>query len=210
MGRVTATENTYGLDTGHHPHKHVLLFLDASADLEALGGTLGAAWVSSARETGLTAKLGVGLDLRGGERAGQYVGKLGLEVALAVCKLGRTRGRLGVWELLAESHGDPATWQAQAFIEFARTMKGRKHLVWSKGLKDRLLIEDVTDDEIMDGDGDDDERLLAVLTRDAWRSVQRGEVRGELLQCLGILDVAAVERLLLDLGISPVDGICWM
>jgi hypothetical protein len=81
-------------------------------------------------------------------------------------------------------------------------MKGRKQLVFSKGLKARFEVEEKTDEDIMLAGGEQDEELLATIARDLWRGVYRHEVRGELLQLLGLGDVAEARVLLRSLGLD--------
>lgn len=202
VGRVSAQEVTCGHAAGWHPHRHVLLFVDGSADPSDLADALSRAWTHAAERSGLTASIEHGFDLRGGQAAGNYVAKLGLEVALAVRKKGRSSSSFGIWQLLEESAaGD--TFAGRLFVEFAGTMKGRRHLVWSDGLKARFGLDEVTDDEIMEAGGDQDEALLATLTRDLWRGVLANDLRGELLACLGIDDRQEAADLLRAFGLDP-------
>lgn len=205
VGRVTAQEVTYGHASGWHPHRHALLFLARGIDqgrLSTLLELLAPEWRRAAARAGVNASLAHGLDLRGGDAAGEYVAKLGLEVALAVRKLGRGGDRFGVWQLLDQAD-QGASWAGPAFVTYARAMKGKRHLVWSDGLKKRLGVDEVTDEDIMEADGDQDEQLFARLTRELWGGVYRNELRGELLQLLGVGDVAEARLLLREFGLDP-------
>lgn len=216
LGRVTATETTYGHGSGWHPHRHALLFVDAeaaeglapaNAERPELVQRLDLAWRQCCTVAGLTAAAGIGLDVRGGESAGAYVAKLGLELALATCKRGRG-GRFGPWQLLAES-ADASAWAGSRFVEYAKATKGSRHLVWSAGLKTALGVEEITDAEIMDAPAEHDEERMVGLTRSLWRAVCRSEQRGQLLQLLGLGDIGAVEDLAWRLGIDPAAGFRW-
>lgn len=199
IGRVSSFEVTFGHSSGWHPHRHVALFVDSSADPHHVQHHLASTWSTCAARHGLTASLDRGLDARGGEAAGQYVAKLGLEVALAVRKLGRGE-RYGVWQLL--NHAPTSAWARCAFIDFARTMKGKRQLVWSKGLKALLGVDEQTDQDIMESGGDQDEAWLADLTHQLWKGVYRNEIRGDLLRLLGIGDVQAARQLLAAYGLD--------
>ena len=201
VGRVTAFEVTFGHDTGWHPHRHALVFVEQDDEHTAfeLFDCLSDEWVRCCASSGLHATREHGLDVRGGEAAGAYVAKLGLEVALAVRKVGR-RSRFGIWQLLEQAQNP---WARAAFAAFAHAMKGKRHLVWSRGLKARLGVEDVSDEEIMEDGGSEDEALLAVLSRSLWRGVYANEIRGELLQILGIGDLEEARTLLLAFGLDP-------
>lgn len=200
LGRVSAFEVTFGHESGWHPHRHVLLFVKDQDPFVPvyLAEKLPAYWSSSCEKYGLHASAEHGLDIRGGEAAGAYVAKLGLEVALAVRKLGRG-SRFGIWQLLEHSQH---AWARSAFHTFATTMKGKRHLVWSRGLKALFQLEDITDEEIMADGGSEDETLLAILTRSLWRGVYANEIRGELLRLLGVGDVEEARTLLRAFGLD--------
>jgi hypothetical protein len=142
--------------------------------------------------------------VRGGEIAGFYVANLGLEVALAVRKRGRGQERHGVWQLLeASRQGDQEA--GARFVEYARTMKGRRQLTWSKILRDRLGLEEVTDAEILEATGEQDEAIFAILTKQLWRGVLNEDCRGELLAICGQGSLRAVHDYLQARGL-PTQG----
>jgi len=192
---------TYGHETGWHPHRHVLIFVERDEYAEYVWTMLTDAWVKACSRSGLTASESRGLDVRGGESAGAYVAKLGLEVALAVGKRGRGVHRFGPWQLLDEARND-VSWAANAFRMYAHSMKGRRHLVWSRGLREHFGLVELTDAEVVESKADEDERLFAELTKACWRGVYRNELRGELLQLLGIGDVEEARTLLRVYGVD--------
>jgi hypothetical protein len=200
-GRITAQEVTFGNQTGWHPHRHALLFIDASADLERLTAALAHAWHSITNRHGLKTTLKAGFDLRGGESAGAYVSKLGLEVALACRKIGRTQHRFGPWQMLHLA-SQKTHWAAQRFIEYTASCRGSRHLVWSPGLKARLGITDTTDAEIMESPAEQDERLYATLSRTLWKAVHLAGLRADLLESIGVDEPAELKALLAEAGIA--------
>jgi hypothetical protein len=201
-GRVSALEITFGLATGYHPHDHAAFFVRADTDPHDVQLVLGPAWVEACRRVGLVASLHHGLDVRGGEAAGAYVSKLGLEVALAVRKLGRG-DRHGIWQLLHRSASDP--WAALAFQTIARTLRKRRqrHLIWSDGLRDYLgLGVELSDEEVMQAKGELDEQMFAWLTHKLWKGVCSNDLRGELLQAAGTGDTQSAVDLLAAFGLD--------
>lgn len=203
IGRVSSTEVTFGHGSGWHPHVHVLLFIDGASDVDLLRSEFCGTWFNCCERVGLDCSMSRGLDIRGGEAAGAYVAKLGLEVALAVRKRGRGVDRFGVWELL-QACDDGHTWAASRFVEFASVMKGRRHLVWSAGLRSNLaLASEWSDEAIMAKPGEADEALYAKILRDTWRGICRAGVRGEVLQLLGLDDLDEARNLLLACGVDP-------
>lgn len=207
VGRVSSLEVTYGNANGWHPHYHVLLFIDAGADLDHLANVMRDAWMSCLHKETLQALPQRAFDLRGGEQAGAYVSKLGMEVALAVCKKGRSPGRFGVWELLANDEA----WSDAKYCEYARYMKGKHTLRYSKGLKKRYQVEEVTDAEIMELDGEADEVLVCVISKRMWSAICRSHSRGQVLEQLANIGPDTVQHLeafALVLG-EPPGGFAW-
>ncbi len=201
-GRVSGFEITFGLGSGYHPHDHALLFVRADTDPLEVQRALAPLWVEACRRVGLVASLHHGLDVRGGEAAGAYVSKLGLEVALAVRKLGRG-DRHGIWQLLHRSASDP--WAALAFQTIARTLRKRRqrHLIWSDGLRDYLgLGVELSDEEVMQAKGELDEQMFAWLTHKLWKGVCSNDLRGELLQAAGTGDTQSAVDLLAAFGLD--------
>lgn len=159
-GYVTTTEVTIGRN-GFHPHFHMIVGLKGcTADegylkLEELRDT----WQVACAAHGLDASEIPAFDLVRANNVGQYVSKFGAagELTLQHAKVGR-KGSMTPWQLLrwawnapdeAERRRCQSLWQ-----EYATVFQGRKQLVWSKGLKARVNIDDVTDDELADVEGE--------------------------------------------------------
>lgn len=202
LGSVYALECTYGHGSGFHPHRHTLLFTQTGTISPQDEYTLKAQWLKAVQKHGGTCTHKHGLDIRGGDAAGEYVAKLGLEVALAVRKKGRGEN-FGVWQLL-QAHATGQHWAGRIFKHYAESMKGRTHLKWSRGLRSKLLLEpELTDEEIMSSKADKDETHLCTLTKALWRGVYRNELRGQLLKHLGIGSIHEACALLVAYGLDP-------
>jgi len=205
VGHVTGLEATYGHGSSWHPHLHTLLLLNDPGGLNHPALML--AWQRITAKLGRPASLAHGLDIRGGSAAAAYLAKLGLEVALAVRKLGRGADRFGVWQLLEESRTGSA-WAGHAFREFAEAMKGRHHLRWSPGLKAQLGIADVDDQTLAEAPGEEDEALLALIGARTWQGIVRADLRAEFLMACAGGDEAEARDLLLAFGVD-VSGLLW-
>ena len=205
FGRVTATEITYGQAAGWHPHRHILLF--ASSELDTwLEHTLAEYWQRACASHGLHASLDRGVDLRGGDAAACYVAKLGLEVAGAlgaVGKVGRTSGRYTPWQLLAGSM-DGLVWAGNAFTEYGYTMRGKRQLVWSRGLRESLGVVETTDESLAEMPETEADRLLAMFTHALWSGIVRTrvDIRAELAQALKARNLPAVYEILSANGLD--------
>jgi hypothetical protein len=194
-GWIKRLEVTLGRN-GWHPHLHVLLFLQPGttlAELAELADAWYAAWSGRliraglgmpSREHGVDAKR---LDLAGGHAdIARYVAKTeyaaapgslsaALELANAGTKRGRRAGSRSPMQLLADAVRDGLADDVARWREYEQALRGRPHLLWSDGLRARLLAElpELSDQEAAESN-DGAGRLLATLDRDTWRLVRRG------------------------------------
>ncbi len=209
VGSIRALENTDGVN-GFHPHQHVLFFVASGIDLEAFTRELRDRWGSSVAKVGRYASPRWGLDVQAADaKIADYVAKFGREpkwttaheLAKAVSKRGRRDG-LTMMELLDAYVvlGDVAA--GQRWQEYAITFKGRKQLVWSKGLRALLglVVEEKSDQEIVE-EIVEDAVILAQLDMAAWRVVLANDARGELLEVASSGDADKVWLFLGSLGI---------
>jgi hypothetical protein len=157
VASVTGMETTWGRGAGWHPHKHALFFSNKSEiDVDELQSVLAERWKNVLARLHHYAHSDYGVDVRiGDDKAGDYVSKWGLEFELAKSPVKKGRsGKDGVkgyspFELL-ELYGDGEKWAGALFQEYAAVMKGRKQLVWSRGARKLLGMEDqeATDEEL--------------------------------------------------------------
>jgi hypothetical protein len=199
VGRITGQECTYGTRSGWHPHRHVLCFVDSISESdEAL---LKREWVASCKQAGLSCTYERGLDVRGGDnRVGQYLAKLGLEVTLVNAKKGRAGG-MAPFQLLDWAEDLPLA--RDLYQEFACAMKGKRALWWSRGLKKRFGIDEVSDEELVEAPAEEDEILRALLHRDGLRLLSRHAAQGEFLALCGADDFDEARRFLVEKGGHP-------
>ena len=123
-----------------------------------------------------------GLKLDDGSKAAKYVSKWGLEDEMTK---GHTKKALHgetPFDFLRSYLADPNDKQAGAlFREFAEAFKGKRQLVWSRGLKKRYAIGELSDEELS-AQTDDQARLLGQITLEQWCDVLAVEGRGVVLQ----------------------------
>lgn len=190
IGQVRALEVTHGRKSAHnngwHPHFHILLFVDFSPMKPTLSSwkeRLHARWESYCLKAGLGApSLRHGIDLQDGSHAERYVSKWGLEDEMTKghTKKGRDGGE-SPFDLLRSLLANDGDKQAAAlFAEYAKCFKGKQQLSWSNGLKKSLLVESVSDEEILSR-ADDKAVFLCQLSVEDWRKVIKRNAQGELL-----------------------------
>lgn len=185
VGYVSALEVTWGPAHGWHPHKHVLFLSKLGADeldADALHERL------SARFGRMIAKLGGyassihGLRVQLADQGGAaYLHKWGLDAELTKAPVKRGRGGYSPFELLA-LYQEGQGWAGALFVEYAEAFKGRRQLVWSRGLRDLLGVgAELSDEELAELEEEPAEVLVS-LTRQQWRVVCQAGARGRLLE----------------------------
>lgn len=206
VGKIRAWEVTHGAN-GWHPHFHILVFLKAPLDgLAGWRDCLARRWQNSCRRAGLPIPdLTHGCDLRDGTYAAAYASKWGLpeEMTKGHIKQGKEGGKTP-FDLLGDFADTGDMEPGRLFQEYAVVFKGKRQLVWSPGLKDRLRIEDVTDDQAAAG-GDDGAFLLGLITLEQWRAVLLADKRAELLELAESSGWLGVVSLLENLPPPPAE-----
>lgn len=154
--QIRSFEVTYG-QNGWHPHFHILLFIDDNFHPDLLKfdirEELAKFWISCCVKSGLPApSLRHGLDLRSGHYADKYVSKWGIEHEMTKGHVKKGReGGFTPFDLLQFSVDDELVYgksSSKLFQEFAISFKGARQLVWARGLKKLLGIEEKTDEEL--------------------------------------------------------------
>lgn len=199
VGHVRAWEVTHGrrreVSHGWHPHFHLLLFLEGDpGPLSVWEDLLFQVWGNACRLGGLDAPSRAhGVRLDDGSKAGSYVSKFGqeetagsvwgLDAEMTKGHIKRSKDGESPFDLLRAIFADRGDEQSRGLVgEYAAAFHGKRQLVWSRGLRDRLGLDaDVSDEEIA-ASQEEGAEVLGRLTVDEWRAVLRFDVRGELLE----------------------------
>jgi len=189
-GHITATEVTGGGRNGWHPHYHVIVILDRSelVDLEVLREP----WLASLRGAGLDGA-GAAFQVQDASQAQQYIAKWGAaeEMTLSGQKLGRCAESRTPAQLLADSCDENDSRAGALWREFARVFKGRRQLVWSRGLKELAGIDQVSDEEAAAADQEPEPELCGNVPSLTWNDLPHR--RGACRRRGRILDAAELE-----------------
>lgn len=194
FGTIKGLETTHSFKNGWHPHAHELVFVESGFSIAGFQAAARQRWLDSVRAVGGDALYDIGLDVKLGDAdVYEYVAKYGRlpkgthwtverEVAKAVSKKAAKGGRQPLQLLQDAGTGDAIA--AGLWVEYARTMKGRNQLVWSKTLLKLLKTDKQESDEAIAAAVDDDAILLAIIDSSQWRALMRlpRDVRGELLE----------------------------
>jgi hypothetical protein len=216
VGRVRSLEVTHG-SNGWHPHIHVLLFLQRPIPIDTLKSTLQPRWATAVAKEGRYALTDYGLSVQGSnDVAAAYLAKMGLEdvtvpqedsegwtltheLIKSSMKKARRGGRSPLQLVADYQVGDQEA--GQLWLQYYWAFKGEKQLVWSKGLRALLGLDDeLTDEEI--AAQDENGILLAQLPRSQWAIVVANDARAELLNAAATGDPVIVCELLASIGIG--------
>lgn len=190
VGVVNSLEFTISQENGWHPHVHMLMFSDkqtfgegkpvnSQGDLASfMIEDLAQLWCNTLFKVGLgdhtklTDMLKHALNVRGGEKAAEYIAKFGRDEKWgASSELARSHSKIGAagekWGnlhftpfqlLLWAEEGDG--WAVHRFREYALVTEGKRALVWSPGLKKALQVEDIDEEEWVAQDEPQPEQVL--------------------------------------------------
>jgi hypothetical protein len=191
IGAVRALEVTHGEANGWHPHIHEIMFIEPGHDHDWVQQQLLLHWRRACRTAGLPdPSTEYGVDVRGAAKAAWYVAKFGVEdsrwgmeheLTKANLKRGR-QGRCSPFDLLRRIVAGEDDRAAYLFREYALAFQGSRQLVWSRGLRDRLLSERESSDEELAAQPLEAAELLGQLTLHQWQKILRAGVRGEVLE----------------------------
>ena len=202
VGSVTATEVTGGGAHGWHPHFHMIVVTVGPADLDALRD----AWLSSLRWAGLDGT-GAGWRVQDASAAGRYVTKWGAAEEMTMGDRKRGRGGRTPRQLLAASCDDGDTRAGMLWREYSAAFRGRRQLVWSRGLKALAGIGEVEDDEAARDERQDGQAEVgrAHIEAEDWSPRDRARRgaqhrRGRVLDAAEAEGVAGVVRVVADGG----------
>lgn len=194
VGSIRTLEITYG-QNGWHPHIHELIFA-YHMNAQGILSDVTQDWLSTLRKAGYTASKEHGVDLRHADRfVSEYMSKWGhlptgehWSIEHEMTKQPVKKGRRGKspFELL-QDYGNrelpdvQRKKSARLFREYSENMFRKQQLVWSKGLKDELGIDEIKDSELVT-DQDIEYDIMAVLMKPLWHIVCRKGERARLLE----------------------------
>jgi hypothetical protein len=182
-GSITATEVLFNRENGWHIHKHQVLFLDRDdARAEDMQKWLYARYEMFLEQHGWESQEGIGVVVSDpvkdpGQLPG-YIGKWGLQAEMTSVDKKESHG-MTPFELL--DHED----LHKVWVEYSRSMYGKRRLVWSAGLRFLLGIGAEKPDEVIAQEEDlkdIDTIELREIPLDEWRYIRKYDLRLEVLE----------------------------
>ena len=206
QGLIRALELTHG-PNGWHPHTHELWFVKKNANAEDLRKEITEKWESACIRAGLLSPAKVAdfreyaVNVKGNCSNSDYLAKhddsknwgVDREIAKASTKAGKEKGLHPFGLLARAAEGDRRS--ARLFLIYAIAIKGRRQLVWSPGLKDRISLSDKSD-EILAEESVEVADLLGMLSTEDWRTVRTAGARAQVLRAAEQGGWKSVQRLL--------------
>lgn len=184
VGDIRTLEVTYG-ENGWHPHFHVLLFTGmplTKESLKALEEGILNQWQKACVSAGLPLPNEHGVSVGDGTKAASYASKWGLEDEMTKghVKKGKKNGKTPFDLLRMYQETSDPKWK-KLFQEYARCFKGKRQLVWSRGLRNILnLAAERTDEEIAENI-EEEAILFAQLSPEIWKLILKKEKRAQVL-----------------------------
>lgn len=184
IGAVTSKEVTHGDVFGFHAHYHVLWFVRFHQPLEVVKEDIFKQWYHYAMKRGLGRVSERAFDVRLGTAAGEYVSKMGWNVAAEVALSGEKRGRDSrhPFDLLVGFKSGAIPEGLALFIVYASATWGRRFMTSYKALARKLGVdlEELTDDQIAERQ-ERETILIGNLSPVVWQYIVRQGLRAAAL-----------------------------
>lgn len=211
IGHVNSAEITYSKLNGWHPHNHVLFFNEIRSNQEELKLILYPVWEAACIRQGLSTNPDC-FKIQGGNYTSHYITKLHQEMTLSNMKLasGRQIPHYTPMQLLYtvqeyKKLGKHTGWLQAAYYEYAHAMKGRKQLVYSRGLKDKLAMIETHDFELAQPTEKDLKELIYFRSNE-FRKLKDPSIKAHALKLAEKKDFEALEFFFKEHGIRIFIG----
>lgn len=209
-GLIRSLEITRG-PNGWHPHTHELWFIDEDVDQVEFLNFVNERWLSSCIKSGLIdehdevkqiAFIKHSVDIKFNCNTSEYIAKFDAkehwgvdrEIAKASSKKGKLSG-LHPFQLAFQGYD-------KLFLEYTLAIKGKAQLFWSKGLKDKVGINQIDDEEIAENESNLDE-VIGFLFKHQWKTVLKNDLRHKILEMVEDgFDIVEIHRYIFQIQLS--------
>lgn len=194
VGLIRAVEVTWSATNGWHPHVHALLFFErplTRGQRVALQEFLFRRWsayLERKKLGAITRKHGVDVrQVRGATSIANYLTKIeggwsaGLELTRSDLK--KSPGSMTPWEMLVDMYETGEATYKRQWVEYENTTRGKRAIVWSRGLRGRLLGQEATesDEELAAAEGADVTLVRLLIASHRWDELVRLGLDGDML-----------------------------
>lgn len=171
-GTIRTLEVTDG-QNGFHPHFHALLFIGSTFSPESVQAGFLPLWQDACVKADLPCPSDYrGLRVDDGSWAAKYASKWGLEDEMVRGHMKKSKSDKGMtpWDMLRDILENRSQRAEERFRLYALAFKGRRQIYWSNGLRAKLGVEDVSDEDLVAIE-EESAFVLAELTEEQWRAV---------------------------------------
>lgn len=188
-GLIRSLEITRG-GNGWHPHTHELFFVNKEIDIDAFKSWCIERWLAVCVRAGLVSEddfakqdafIQHSLDFKFNCSTSDYLAKfddkanwgVDREIAKSSTKKGKKSG-MHPFELAYQNY-------YSLFIEYTEAIKKKRQIFWSKGLKEKVGLKDLEDEDIAETEEVEEDKLIGSLNKDEWYQVTKRELRSQVL-----------------------------
>lgn len=192
VGDINRTEVTHGAN-GWHIHCHTLLFLKGNVRLSP--GALFPLWASACESVGLPSPSRAhGVKISTPKEVADYIAKQGKETSNWTIEKEMTKGHIkrggmeGMtpFDLLRAYRDTNEERFAELFREYSQAFRGKRQLVWSRGLRALLALAPELTDEEAAASVDALDQLLSHIPAKLWDYIRKNNYRGKLLEAANL------------------------
>lgn len=179
-GSIVANEINYSDDFGWHYHRHEIVFYNSDQDFKHFEDVIYKRYYSKLSELGFSSLPGIGVNVSEREGAlSTYLSKWGLDNELTSIKDSNSRTPFQLLDELANED------DLGLFLEYSKTMKGKRRLTWSNGLKDFFGIDEISDEDITEEEQNSDDLIITTITKKEWDYILQNSLYLKVLEVAG-------------------------
>ncbi len=191
QGLIRSLEVVHG-QNGWHPHTHELWFVKSDADAQFIKETTLKRWYNACLKVGLTTEAKSmsfmlhAVDVKDNASNSDYLAKQdsskhwGVDREIAKGNAKSSKGK-HPFSLLEDSiNGDGKA--GEIYLAYVEAMKRKRQIYWSTGLKDKVGLNEITDEEIAEETEKEFSILVGLLDADDWTTVVQNRLRSKVLE----------------------------
>ena len=196
QGMIRALEHTVG-NNGWHPHTHELWFISSKADKNHIKEFIKKRWLAVCLKNGVlnesqsTSFLEHSVDFKFNCRTSDYLAKQDSSSHWGTDREIAKGTKKGSHPFSLLEKGDDKS--RVLFIEYAKGVKGKAQLFFSKGLRRLAEIEDLTDEELVSKDNEE-AFLLGLLSMKQWSIINHFKARAEILNIAELEGISGINN----------------
>ena len=214
-GEIRTLEVTYSKKNGFHPHYHICLFYDCILSDQQVKDA--EKWIEdrwhkicnasgffkNAKQKKAHKQHGIVIKTSTDPVYSEYLAKTNIwEMASTTSKTPKLTESISHWDLQRLAVIEKEPWAIEKWAEFMTAMKGRIAIWWSQGLKQKVGVGNITDEELVVG-----EKAISVmiLSEDEMKIVSARKINAKILdaveECLRGNNLE-LERIVKDTGLK--------